>query len=363
MAGIAGILALNACDKEEYTGDNTLPYGGAMAFRVDVPATRALIDKSDNTGGENNLVYMCDPDKGGNKIGLWGNVSYNGTKYSLMTGNELVYNGGWTYGDPIYWIKGGIHGFRAIYPYNLINGAIENNASADGMILNYDIGYQYDIMMSETSVNTSAATFDPADPVKLTFRHLLSAVKFIFRYKEGIYGEDKLVSCYLQNAADNDALPISAQFSFSGSGNGIVPIHTPTDAFYIWETNPQEGDMCKIMRNAESYTAAIAYVNDDSNPSFVHEQSKIYTKNNGYIMVVPGFSLKNTELVFTLESTGTQEYRVTLPSEFIYTDESGIQHTSTVLEAGMRYTVTVNIDNTILTRASDDDISVSVIVE
>lgn len=335
--------------------------------------TKSLIDECnpDGMADGSNLVYACTPvaDGGeGRTIGIWTDVIYAGGTYNNVFPNlQLLYTAGehennpdddeistplkWNTDKIAFWYKEALHKFRAYYPYDIVNPKISAGSNADAMTIAYDINtMQDDILFAYNEENSSNNNYPH---IGLDFKHALSAIKFKFKYKKEFYPrpgddtalyEDYLDSVYLINTTAADALASKAVL-VSGTpadDNAIVWSNyefttdrmyvwcgDKTEAFRLWRTNNTDTDENNPKTN-ENRSVVTGYCESGS---LVGNQ---FENNDGWIMAIPGCSLKNTKLCF---STADGSQGSAMLPEILKDYTNGYE--SSVLQPGYRYTFTV----------------------
>lgn len=298
---------------------------------------------------------------GGKSIGVWADYSIiegagepdaseapsNGrlVKYENVFDNaQIVYTGntsestsGWNSaeGKDVYWALGGDYKFRAYYPHSM-NEYITSNSDADIFILEYKSEVvQEDLCVAHNTVSTTAEGWKSTDPVNLAFTHCLSALKFQFKMDYEM--EDKLTSCYLENTSSKTKEAFSTLglliYGSSEAGKeteidwteGYWPEkNTP---FYRWKYN--EGLPFDKTTMAVAYTVGF------------NDFGKIYTTNDGWLLIMPQESKGFVNLCFTTEKGGDTVYKVRIPAT-TGTDVDGKPSYS----RGKRYTYTVMVSKT-----------------
>lgn len=351
------VLSLSSCRKEPVPSPE---YGERIPVLWDITEvegmkeTKALIE--DKAG----LESACSA-TGGKSIGVWADYSIlegagepdasgspsNGrlvTYENVFDNAEIVFTGpaggstsGWNSaeGKDVYWVFGGDYKFRAYYPHTM-SGYITSNSDADIFILEYKSEVvQEDLCVAHNTVSTTAEGWKSTDPVNLAFTHCLSAVKFQFKMDYEM--EDKLTSCYLENTSSKTKEAFSTLglliYGSSEAGKekdidwteGYWPEkNTP---FYRWKYN--EG------LAFDNNTAAVAYTGG------YNDFGRIYTMNDGWLLIMPQESKGFVNLCFTTEKGGDTVYKVRIPAE-----------TGTVVDdkpsysRATRYTYTVMVSKT-----------------
>lgn len=344
-------MSLSSCRKEPmYSPEygEKVPVLWDVTEVEDMKETKALIEN------ENGLKAACSA-TGGKSIGVWADYSIlegagepdasgapsNGrlmTYENVFDNAEIVYTGTrWNSaeGKDVYWAFGGDYKFRAYYPHTM-SEYITSNSDADIFILEYKSEVvQEDLCVAHNTVSTTAEGWKSTDPVNLAFTHCLSAVKFQFKMDYEM--KDKLTSCYLENTSSK----IKEAFSTLGLliyGSSEAGKETEIDwtegywpeknaPFYLWKYNKGLA--------FDNNTAAVAYTGG------YNDFGRIYTTNDGWLLIMPQQSKGFVNLCFTTEKGGDTVYKVRIPAE-TGTEVDGKPSYS----RAMRYTYTVMVSKT-----------------
>ena len=345
------VMSLSSCRKEPmYSPEygEKVPVLWDVTEVEDMKETKALIEN------ENGLKAACSA-TGGKSIGVWADYSIlegagepdasgapsNGrlmTYENVFDNAEIVYTGTrWNSveGKDVYWAFGGDYKFRAYYPHTM-SEYITSNSDADIFILEYKSEVvQEDLCVAHNTVSTTAEGWKSTDPVNLAFTHCLSAVKFQFKMDYEM--KDKLTSCYLENTSSK----IKEAFSTLGLliyGSSEAGKETEIDwtegywpeknaPFYLWKYNKGLA--------FDNNTAAVAYTGG------YNDFGRIYTTNDGWLLIMPQQSKGFVNLCFTTEKGGDTVYKVRIPAE-TGTEVDGKPSYS----RAMRYTYTVMVSKT-----------------
>ena len=170
---VLAVAALAACKKDALVQQQE---GTAITFAnafVD-NATRAAVDPSTTTDNitEMNVWGFMDQPRG---------VIFLGQK---VTRNDK--DSPWTYSPLQYWFPGHDYYFAAVSPYDGENVKVTPTYTEDayngiGKITFTNVDGSTDLIYSATTVSTKDLKVGEAvEPVKFTFNHLLSKVKFTF---------------------------------------------------------------------------------------------------------------------------------------------------------------------------------------
>ena len=249
------LLAATAwgCNDPDRT-DGPAPAAGNSPIRWDVasvtsPGTpsRSLVGPAPEEGQTPDWITLeqaCTPTAAGGKglaIGIWADYTYEDlqgdeiTIKNLFSGTRLIYanktNGNpysyWNYeGEDLYWYIGGRYKFRAFFPQKISENVI-SSTSATTFVIEYPThNLQEDLLLAYNAVDTTNPQVDLSKPVGLHFSHGLAAIRFII--KANFATEDKLTSCYFQNADTRD---------FATSGMLAYGSETETKSIsWIWDT-------------------------------------------------------------------------------------------------------------------------------
>ena len=115
----------------------------------------------------------------GNTFAVYGTWTVpNGTSANIFT-KQTVTRGAtnWTYAPLRYWQKSGSYIFRGVYP---ITATTTSSSNGSSLVVNYSMSTEdYDLMVANSSKRDIST--GNTDPVPMSFRHALAAVRFIFQ--------------------------------------------------------------------------------------------------------------------------------------------------------------------------------------
>lgn len=304
------------------------------------------------------LEQACTPKANGGDgeaIGIWADYSYRDGEgrevlmKNLFEGTRLIYawktdgntHSNWNYeGDDHYWYHGGKYKFRAYYPQHLIENVV-SSTSATTFVIEYPTHeMQEDLLLAYNFIDTTDPQVDLSQPVALSFRHGLAAVRFII--KAGYPNSDQLTSCYLQNAGTRD-FASSGMLAYGSEtddeGISWIQGYNPpvTERIYYWSNSGVEF----TTDNTGKATPAMAYTAAGTTTG------NLYTQNNGWVLILPQTSSGNLQFCFTTQSGQEAIYRVTIPevTERTQTDNGTVVESREYLP-GKRYTYTITISET-----------------
>lgn len=345
--------AFIACseDGHEHTTPLAKPF---IMFNVDSVQTRSLITSNET------FQQACTPDVGNKSIGIWGDCIMDNHTYSDVFKNaRLVYEtktGGnphsnWNYaGDDLYWQIGGLYKFRAFYPQEEMREYITTASSATSFQIDYSTyKLQEDLLVAYNRVNTATldilhqptgSTFDLHTPVPLQFAHAMAAIMLQFKYKENHTDNDVLTSCWFENTKQDE----SERFASTGVlvyGNSTneeaIDWHLTFreslgDKIYYWQ--PNAGIPFSDLSSGTAYTGQTT-------------EGSLYTKNDGYLLVIPQEYKGGLRVCFTTQQGGNTVFEVLLP-EATGTDKDGNAVTTPpyYFAAGKRYIYTIALTKT-----------------
>lgn len=179
-------LAAVACSKSE-----VVEQPSPLAIGFDSPFIENSTKATDLTTGENGTLQ---------DFGVYGYVEAVG---GIIFNNEKVSKNGsaWTYANTQYWVAGKPYYFTAIAPAS--QGDKYTPTGVNAGTINFDnTSADIDLLYAHTSVAaiTGPITAQP-DPVKFSFNHILSRVKFSF--KNEMVAENAKIT--ISNVAITDA--------------------------------------------------------------------------------------------------------------------------------------------------------------
>lgn len=320
-------LLFVACSKED------LPRK-PKAIGWDISSEDRLMDAPDSKALINSYINLRDActqnEDGAEKIGIFGSYTLDGTTETVFNNIDLWWwekeDGNpyddqlgdpsrWNYeGEGKHWVDNASYVFRGYFPKSKIT--LQPGSNSNKLLIVYDTqASQFDMMVAARELESGEE-----NPVKLIFKHTLSAIKFDFQFTEsGI--TDKLTACWLENTA-SDGFYTGSTLNY---GNAIFwPGSTPNPVgsrIYYWEpANPM---------TIESNEATTAY-----STFALSNKGGIYTDNDGWVLVIPQ-TMKgpnSLKLCFKTDTGGDEVFQVGLPA--------------TVLEAGSRYTFHIKMSAT-----------------
>jgi hypothetical protein len=334
----AGAIMLSCVEKHESPADK--PQENAAIVMDVKPVTRALIENNDL------LRTACDPEQGGQAIGIWSAYEVDGQTVNNVLGNssgdvalryidqtEQDNYQGWTYGqDAAYWAAKAKYTFNAYFPMDVVDEITTSNTST--FIIDYNTEhYQDDLMMAYAYADTGAAGFNASAPVTLNMLHTLAAVRFQFSFRNGdgstFVDSDRLTACWLENTRTGEGMATTAILAFGKKDdNGVMDgehIHWYNEDFpapstpllprriYVWEDAVGVPFYSTLESAYEGTTHSTG--------------SGLYASNGGWIMIIPQHMDASVQLCFKIASTGDLVHRVALPA--------------TEFMAGQRYTFNV----------------------
>ena len=227
----------------------------------------------DNMFVENKTRAAADPSTTTDNIkefAVWG---FRNTADELVFNNERVYKNGaeWTYDNLQYWMEGKDYFFGAVSPVNHKDVTVDTkDMSKDGLGTisftntdgSVDLIYASKVVLAE-DINPSAP-----EKVSLQFAHLLSRVKFSFKYNF----PNELTTVAVKNIKINNS-----------PANGSIDV---TDARADWSWNiPQNGATMLVdfghVENGNEFAAMDTYYESDK-----------------YRLIIPTDATRNHDITF-----------------------------------------------------------------
>ncbi|MBQ9137004.1 MAG: fimbrillin family protein [Alistipes sp.] len=175
FVAVLAIAAVVACNKEQTVatiGPAAIAFEGASVDK----ATRAnaAVDPSTTTTSIN-------------AFNVWGFMLTQDGPGQVFDAEDVTKSGNtWGYANTQYWLPGYTYYFAALAPMDSANWVLTPaTAEADlklglGVVEFTNVDGTEDLLYSAVSVEGPEATATTVDPVKFTFNHLLSKVKFTF---------------------------------------------------------------------------------------------------------------------------------------------------------------------------------------
>lgn len=256
FVAILSLAALVACSQDSVvkTSDST-----AISF--------------DNMFVENKTRAAADPSTTTDNIkefAVWG---FRGDAQELVFNNERVYKEGdaWTYDHLQYWMEGKDYFFGAVSPVNHKDVTVDTkDMSKDGLgtISFTNTDGSVDLIYAEKVVYASEINPSAPEKVKLQFAHLLSRVKFSFKYNF----PNELTTVAVKNIKINNS-----------PANGSIDV---TEARADWSWNiPQNGATMLVdfghVENGNEFAAMDTYYESDK-----------------YRLIIPTDETRNHDITF-----------------------------------------------------------------
>lgn len=258
FVAILSLAALVACSQDSVV---KTPESTAISF--------------DNMFVENKTRAAADPSTTTaniNEFAVWG---FRGDAQELVFNNERVYkaDGAWTYDHLQYWMEGKNYFFGAVSPVNHENVTVDTkDMSKDGLGTisftntdgSVDLIYASKVVLAE-DINPSAP-----EKVSLQFAHLLSRVKFSFKYNF----PNELTTVAVKNIKINNS-----------PANGSIDV---TEARADWSWNiPQNGATMLVdfghVENGNEFAAMDTYYESDK-----------------YRLIIPTDETRNHDITFDI---------------------------------------------------------------
>lgn len=229
----------------------------------------------DNMFVENKTRAAADPSTTTaniNEFAVWG---FRGDAQELVFNNERVYkaDGAWTYDHLQYWVEGKDYFFGAVSPVNHENVTVDTkDMSKDGLgtISFTNTDGSVDLIYAEKVVYASEIKPSAPEKVSLQFAHLLSRVKFSFKYNF----PNELTTVAVKNIKINNS-----------PANGSIDV---TEARADWSWNiPQNGATMLVdfghVENGNEFAAMDTYYESDK-----------------YRLVIPTDETRNHDITFDI---------------------------------------------------------------
>ena len=256
FVAILSLAALVACSQDSVV---KTPESTAISF--------------DNMFVENKTRAAADPSTTTDNIkefAVWG---FRNTADELVFNNERVYKNGaeWTYDHLQYWMEGKNYFFGAVSPVNHKDVTVDTkDMSKDGLgtISFTNTDGSVDLIYAEKVVYASEINPSAPEKVKLQFAHLLSRVKFSFKYNF----PNELTTVAVKNIKINNS-----------PANGSIDV---TEARADWSWNiPQNGATMLVdfghVENGNEFAAMDTYYESDK-----------------YRLIIPTDETRNHDITF-----------------------------------------------------------------
>ena len=256
FVAILSLAALVACSQDSVV---KTPESTAISF--------------DNMFVENKTRAAADPSTTTENIDEFAVWGFRGDAQELVFNNERVYKEGdvWTYDNLQYWMEGKDYFFGAVSPVNHENVTVDTkDMSKDGLgtISFTNTDGSVDLIYAEKVVYASEINPSAPEKVKLQFAHLLSRVKFSFKYNF----PNELTTVAVKNIKINNS-----------PANGSIDV---TEARADWSWNiPQNGATMLVdfghVENGNEFAAMDTYYESDK-----------------YRLIIPTDETRNHDITF-----------------------------------------------------------------
>lgn len=257
FVAILSLAALVACSQDSVV---KTPESTAISF--------------DNMFVENKTRAAADPSTTTANIeefAVWG---FRGDAQELVFNNERVYkneDGAWTYDHLQYWMEGKNYFFGAVSPVNHKDVTVDTkDMSKDGLgtISFTNTDGSVDLIYAEKVVYASEINPSAPEKVKLQFAHLLSRVKFSFKYNF----PNELTTVAVKNIKINNS-----------PANGSIDV---TEARADWSWNlPQNGA-----------TMLVDFGHVENGNEFAEMDT--YYESDKYRLIIPTDATRNHDITF-----------------------------------------------------------------
>lgn len=227
----------------------------------------------DNMFVENKTRAAADPSTTTaniNEFAVWG---FRGDAQELVFNNERVYkaDGAWTYDHLQYWMEGKDYFFGAVSPVNHENVTVDTkDMSKDGLgtISFTNTDGSVDLIYAEKVVYASEINPSAPEKVKLQFAHLLSRVKFSFKYNF----PNELTTVAVKNIKINNS-----------PANGSIDV-TVDRPYWSWNI-PQNGA-----------TLVVDFGHVENGSEFAEMDT--YYESDKYRLIIPTDETRNHDITF-----------------------------------------------------------------
>ena len=258
LVAILSLAALVACSQDSVV---KTPESTAISF--------------DNMFVENKTRAAADPSTTTANIDEFAVWGFRNTADELVFSNERVYKNGaeWTYDHLQYWMEGKDYFFGAVSPVNHKDVTVDTkDMSKDGLgtISFTNTDGSVDLIYAEKVVYASEINPSAPEKVKLQFAHLLSRVKFSFKYNF----PNELTTVAVKNIKINNS-----------PANGSIDV-TVARADWSWNL-PQNGATMVVdfghVENGNEFAAMDTYYESDK-----------------YRLIIPTDATRNHDITFDI---------------------------------------------------------------
>lgn len=256
FVAILSLAALVACSQDSVV---KTPESTAISF--------------DNMFVENKTRAAADPSTTTENIDEFAVWGFRNTADELVFSNERVYKNGaeWTYDNLQYWMEGKDYFFGAVSPVNHENVTVDTkDMSKDGLgtISFTNTDGSVDLIYAEKVVYASEINPSAPEKVKLQFAHLLSRVKFSFKYNF----PNELTTVAVKNIKINNS-----------PANGSIDV---TEARADWSWN--------IPQNGATMLVDFGHVENGSE----FAEMDTYYESDKYRLIIPTDETRNHDITF-----------------------------------------------------------------
>ncbi len=297
--------------------------GGDINIGIDELSLDSMATKSGSTIVKDDSGLQQSP------FGIFGyKYESNGTGLSQVFGSSSAQKveygtSGWSYSPKRKW-EAKLYIFRAFWPYEA-----EINSGSDAMRLAIDYSTESDNHDLMVSFNKRDRVNEGIAPVKMAFRHALSALRFRIKFKEG-EETDKLTKFYLKGIC-----PVGTMFYGNETGSF-------DEGDIIWKTNMFDSDGENLLWKG-------------SKPFSATESATVYDGTDGLTFIIPQTLSESTDrptsLNFYTEKAGEALHAYDFPKTTLL---PGKIYTYTISLAKSNIQISVDIEDWNMIQSNTD---------
>lgn len=235
-------IFISGCEKS-----NEHMNGPELSFNATKLSTKVFGD---------NITELEDMNQDGNAFGVYGGYTpaEGGTNVTnVFDGDNAVKvtyytaDSKWSYykeddSKKKYWKRNEHYRFRAFYPYDA--AVLESASGLDEIIINYKLEEHHSDLLVAFATRCPAEDTEGFDPVKLTFKHALAALRFKIIFSENV------ISGYTDHLTDfwMVGLHSAENLTYSHAGDRLTPVMTWSSSYfdsenkyYVWNGSKEFG--------------------------------------------------------------------------------------------------------------------------
>lgn len=314
----------------------------------------SMIDGANPSEALEKLKTLCSTSTNTESVGIWADYELKGeTNYNILKNTKVSWdNNEWIFMDSNnqevkrYWVTGGVYKFRVFFPHESGLEHVTEASSATSFIFSYNTQlYQEDLLLGYKEIDTSAPGVNLAEPLEVSLKHALAAIRFRVRFKDGFFDEDALTATWFENTTNTNPFFTIGTMIY---GTGVSTEEQKENIYWIIDYAPQKGEFFYrwepktpvIFKNTalgpDDDIVATAFTG--VNEANFHNADPV----NGWLYMIPQELHPNIQFCFTTRNGGNIIQKFQLPLVDGVKDTDGKYK----LKAGYRYTLNIVISET-----------------